>query len=96
MTTPLTIAAALSGLSLVVLSVLAVVWLREYRAAGTPLVLGLVAFILVLLAENAVALGFSLTMNALYVDDPLVRQVIAVTRGLQLVALVSFAVVSLR
>jgi hypothetical protein len=95
MSTALTIAAALSALSLIVLGVLAVVWIREYRTVGTSLVLGLTVFILVLLVENAVALGFYVTMNTLYVDDPVVRQIIAVTRGLQLVALLLFAYVSL-
>lgn len=94
MTNPLTIAAALSALSLVVLSVLAYVWVQEYRSVGTPLVLGLTVFILMLMVENAVALGFYFTMNTLYVDDPVVRQIIAVTRALQLVALLLFASVS--
>jgi hypothetical protein len=95
MSTALTIAAALSALSLVVLGVLAVVWIREYRAVGTSLVLGLTVFILVLIVENAVALGFYFTMNTLYVDHPVVRQVVAVTRALQLIALLIFAYVSL-
>jgi len=73
MTSPLAIAAALSALSVVVLLVLAGVWIREYRAVRTPLVLGLVAFILVLLVENSVALYFYFaTMESLYVDDQFV------------------------
>jgi hypothetical protein len=95
MSTALTIAAALSALSLVVLGVLAYVWIQEYRSVRTPLVLGLTVFILVLMVENAVALAFYFTMNTLYVDDPVVRQIIAVTRALQLVALLIFAYVSL-
>jgi len=97
MTSPLAIAAALSALSIVVLLVLAGVWVREYLSIGTPLVLGLVVFILVLLVENTVALSFYLvTMESLYVDDPFVRTLIAVLRSLQFVALLFLTYVSVR
>lgn len=93
----LEIAAALSVLSIVLLGVLAGVWIREYREVGSPLVLGLLMFILVLLVENSVALYFYFaTMETLYVDDPAVRTLVAVMRALQLVALVFLAYVSLR
>ena len=97
MTSALAIATALSALSAVPLIVLAGVWIREYRSVQTPLILGMVAFILVMLLENSVALYFYFaTMESLYVDDPFVRNLIAVLRGLQFVALSIFTYVSVR
>jgi hypothetical protein len=97
MTSALAIAAAMSALSLVLLGVLAAVWIREYRSVRTPLILGMVAFILVLLVENSVALYFYfVTMENLYVDDPFVKTLIAVLRTLQFVALLLFTYVSVR
>lgn len=93
----LTVATVLSGLSLVLLAVLAVVWVRVYRDVGTPLVLGLVAFIGLLLVENLVAVSFYLgTMETLYADSPAVTQFILLMRGLQLLAVTVFTYISLR
>jgi hypothetical protein len=95
--TELAIAAALSVLSITLLGVLAGVWIREYREVRSPLVLGLVLFILVLLVENSVALYFYFaTMETLYVDDPAVRTLVAIMRALQFIALVFLTYVSLR
>jgi hypothetical protein len=95
--TELAIAAALSVLSIALLGVLAGVWIREYREVRSPLVLGLVLFILVLLVENSVALYFYFaTMETLYVDDPAVRTLVAIMRALQFIALVFLTYVSLR
>jgi len=95
--TELAIAAALSVLSIALLGVLAGVWIREYREVRSPLVLGLVLFILVLVVENSVALYFYFaTMETLYVDDPAVRTLVAIMRALQFIALVFLTYVSLR
>ncbi|PSP37058.1 MAG: hypothetical protein BRD21_04170 [Halobacteriales archaeon SW_8_66_22] len=97
MVSALTIAAAMSALSAALLVVLAGVWIREYRSVRTPLILGMVAFILVMLLESSVALYFYVaTMETLYVDDPFVRNLIAVLRSLQFVALLLFTSVSVR
>ena len=97
MTSALAVGAAMSALSAALLVVLAGVWIREYRSVRTPLILGMVAFVLVLLIENSVALYFYfVTMENLYVDDPSVRALIAVLRSLQFVALLFLTYVSLR
>jgi len=97
MTSALAIAAAMSALSAALLLVLAGVWIREYRSVRTPLMLGMVAFILVMLLENSVALYFYfVSMETLYVNDPSVKTLIAVLRSLQFTALLIFTYVSVR
>ena len=89
-------ASALAGVNIVFLAVLSGVWLRNYRTFRTPLVLGLVAFSVAMLAENALALYFFFTMQSLYSGDPHVQQAVLVLRGLQLVALGFLTYVTLR
>jgi hypothetical protein len=92
----LALAAGLSVLTVVVLLVLASTWLRSYRQFQTPLALGLLAFCLVLLAENLVALYFYFfTMERLFVDDPAIGTLVVVMRALQFVAVAVFTYVSL-
>ena len=86
MSTQLLVAGGLSVCNTVVLAALSVIWLRNYRTFGTPLVLGLVAFAGVLLVENLVAIYFLFSMNMLYAATPAVHSVVAVLRALQLVA----------
>jgi hypothetical protein len=80
-------ATALAGVNVLLLLALTGVWLRNYRTFRTPLVLGLVAFGVVMLAENALAVYFFLTMQSLYSGDPHVQQAVLVLRALQLLAL---------
>lgn len=87
MMTALTIATLFSAVSIVLLLALTAVWVRNYRQFGTPLVLGLVIFGVVLLLENAVAIYFSYGMSMFYASDPVVQQAVAILRGLQLVAI---------
>jgi len=87
MSTQLLVAGGLSIVNAVLLSVLTVIWLRNYRTFRTPLVLGLVAFAVVLLIENLVAIYFSFSMNMLYAATPAVHTVVAVLRTLQFVAI---------
>jgi hypothetical protein len=89
-------ASALAGVNIVFLAVLSGVWLRNYRTFRTPLVLGLVAFSVAMLAENALALYFFFTMQSFYSGDPHVQQAVLVLRGLQLVALGFLTYVTLR
>lgn len=87
MSTPLLVAGGLSVLNAVLLGVLTVIWVRNYRTFRTPLVLGLVAFAVVLLVENLVAIYFSFSMDMLYAASPAVHTVVALLRVLQFVAI---------
>jgi hypothetical protein len=89
-------ASVLAGVNIVFLAALSGVWLRNYRTFRTPLVLGLVAFGGVMLAENALALYFFLTMQSFYSGDPHVQQAVLVLRGLQLVAVGFLTYVTMR
>lgn len=92
----LAIAAGLSVLTVLLLVVLSGIWLRSYREFRTPLALGLLAFCLVLLAENLVALYFYFfTMERLFVNDPAIGGLVVVMRALQFVAVAAFTYVSL-
>jgi hypothetical protein len=89
-------ASALAGLNIIFLAVLTAVWVRNYRTFRTGLVLGLIAFGLVLLAENALALYFFATMQSLYAGDAHVQQAVLVLRALQLVAVVFLTYVTVK
>ena len=80
------LASLLAGVNLVCLLVLTAVWARNYRRFRTTLVLGLLAFAVAMLVENALALYFFFTMQSLYSGDPHVQQAVLVLRALQLVA----------
>lgn len=94
MTTEIVTATVLSAGNLVLLAFLAYVWIQNYRRFQTPLVLGLLAFSLVLVVENAVALWFFFSSGMLYVSDPFVERVVVVLRGLQFLALCFLAYVT--
>ncbi|WP_191967132.1 MULTISPECIES: hypothetical protein [Haloferax] len=96
MGTQIMAASVLSGVNIVFLAALTVVWVRNYRTFRTSLVLGLLAFAVVMLVENAVALYFLFTMQSLYSGDPHVQQAVLVLRGLQLVALTFLTYVTMR
>ncbi|WP_148416682.1 hypothetical protein [Haloferax sp. KTX1] len=96
MDTQIVAASALSGVNIVLLAALTAVWIRNYRTFRTSLVLGLLAFAVVMLVENAVALYFFFTMQSLYSGDPHVQQAVLVLRGLQLVALAFLTYVTVR
>lgn len=95
--TGIAIAAALSALTVVLLIALTGAWLQSYRELRTPLVLGLVVFCAVLLVENLLALYFFFfSMERLYVDTPLIANLVAVLSALQLLAVAAFTYVTLR
>lgn len=80
-------AAALTAVNLLLLTVLGVIWARNYRTFRTNLILGLIAFAAVLFVENAVALYFYFSTSMLYASDSTVMTVVAVMRILQFVAI---------
>ncbi len=96
MGTPLTAASILSGLNVLLLLALIVVWARNYATFRTTLVLGLLAFAVVMLLENAAALYFFFSMHSLYAMDPVVDQFVLLLRGLQFVAIAILTYVTLR
>lgn len=96
MGTSILLASALAGVNIVLLAALSIVWVRNYRTFRTPLVLGLLAFGLVMLVENATALYFFFSMRMLYSGDPTVQTSVAVLRGLQFVALLFLTWVTMK
>lgn len=96
MSTWIMVASGLAALNVLLLSALAVVWLRNYRTFGSNLVLGLLAFALVMLLENAVALYFFFSMGMLYSGDPFVHQIVAVMRALEFIAFAFLTYVTLQ
>lgn len=81
------LASVLAGVNIVLLVALVSVWLRNYRTFASSLVAGLLAFALVMLAENLLALYYFFSMQSLYSGDPHVQQAVLFLRALQLVAL---------
>lgn len=96
MSTTLTIATALSGLSILLLVVLTAVWVRNYRTFESRLTLGLVAFGAVMLLENALAIYFFFSTTMLYSGDPVVETAILALRSLQLVAIAFLTYVTVK
>ena len=90
------IASALASVNIVLLGVLSVVWVRNYRTFRSTLVLGLLAFGLVMLVENATALYFYFSMTMFYSADPTVQSAAAVLRALQFVAIAFLTWVTLK
>ena len=80
-------ASAMAAVNVLLLGTLTVVWARNYRTFGTSMIAGLVAFAVVMLLENAVAIYFFFSMESLYSGDPHVQQAVLVLRAVQLVAL---------
>jgi hypothetical protein len=92
----ITIASAFSALNALLLLALGTVWLRNYRTFRTNLILGLLAFAAVMLAENLVALWFYFDMGMLYSGSVMAQQTVLVLRGLQFVALLFLTYVTLQ
>jgi hypothetical protein len=90
------VASAMAAVNVLLLGTLTVVWIRNYRTFGSSMIAGLVAFGLVMLAENAVALYFFFSMQMLYSGDAGVQQVVMVLRVLQTVALVFLTYVTMK
>ncbi|MFB6105604.1 MAG: hypothetical protein ABEJ70_01395 [Halobacteriaceae archaeon] len=89
-------ATALAVVNGVLLLVLTAVWVRNYRTFATPLVLGLVAFAVAMLAENALAVYYFVSMQSFYAGDPGVQQAVLVLRAVQLVAVAVLTYVTVK
>jgi hypothetical protein len=87
MSTTIIVASALSGLSILLLAGLVGIWVRNYLTFRTSLTLGLIAFGLILSAENALAIYFFFSTSMLYSGDPLAQRAVLTLRALQLLAL---------
>lgn len=96
MTPWLAVATALAGVNLLMLAALAVVWARNYRTFRSGLLAGLVAFSVVLMVENAVAVYFFFDMGMLYSSTPRAQQTVVVLRALQTLALAFLTYVTLK
>jgi len=92
----LTVATALAALNVLLLGALGVVWLRNYRTFRTNLILGLLAFVAVMLVENLLAIYFFFSTGMLYAGTPGVGQAVVVLRGLQFLALVFLTYVTMQ
>jgi hypothetical protein len=92
----LTAATVLSALNVLLLGALIVVWARNYATFRTTLVLGLLAFAVVMLVENAAALYFFFSMHSLYAMDPVVDQFVVLLRALQFLAIAILTYVTVR
>ena len=88
MGTMISAAMALAALNVLLLVPLTVIWIRNYSTFRTNLVLGLLAFAVAMLAENAVALYFFFSMQSFYGGAPGVQKAVLVLRALQFIAIV--------
>jgi hypothetical protein len=96
MTPYVTVAAGFSVLNVLLLGALVAVWLRNYRQFRTPLTLGLVAFGVVLLVENLVALSFYFSMGMLYAGSGTAQLAVLGMRALQFLAVLAITYVSMK
>jgi len=96
METTMLAASALSGVSILLLLGLLAVWLDNYRAFGSTLTLGLVAFAVVLLVENLIAIYFFFSMGMLYAGSGAAQVTVLLMRALELVALLFLTYVTWR
>jgi len=96
MDTYVMIASVLSGVSIVLLLGLTAVWIRNYRTFRSSLVLGLIAFGAVLVAENALAIYFFFSTGMLYSSDPFAQQALLTLRALQLCAIAFLTYVTMQ
>jgi hypothetical protein len=96
MSTLITIATAFAALNVLLLGVLTVIWLRNYRTFKTPLILGLLAFVSLMLLENAVSIYFFFSMGMLYSGSPIAQQYVVVLRGLEFLAIAFLTYVTLQ
>ncbi|PSQ59958.1 hypothetical protein BRD18_02290 [Halobacteriales archaeon SW_7_71_33] len=89
-------AIVLAAVNSVMLVALSGVWVRNYRTFGSNLTLGLLAFGLVLLAENLMAVVFFFGMGTLYGSNPLVGPAVLLLRALETVAVVFLTYVTMQ
>jgi hypothetical protein len=80
-------AIALAVLNVLLLGALGLVWAENYRQFRTPLVLGLLAFPLIMFLENAAAIYSFFEWGRLYADSTFAKRFVTGLRGLQFAAL---------
>lgn len=81
-------ATVLSGVNVLLLTVVTVIWTRNYRTFGSKMTAGLAVFGVAMLLENIVAIYFFFSSGMLYADSQGVQQSVAILRAIQTVALV--------
>ena len=84
---PTALGIVITGINSVLLAVLFVIWLTNYREFRSTLILGLLGFSAVLLIENLISIAFFFSsMRMLYAMDPLVGRIVLGMRVLELLA----------
>ena len=81
------VATALSGVNVLLLMVLTVIWVHNYRTFGSEMTAGLALFGGVMILENLLAIYFFFSSGMLYADSSSVQQIVTILRALQTVAL---------
>ena len=84
----LLVATGLSAINAVLLGILTIVWVRNYRTFGSGMTAGLAGFAATMLGENVLAIVFFFSTGMLYAGDPTAQQAVVVLRAIQTVALV--------
>lgn len=91
-----TLTTALSIVNVVLLALLLSVWVRNYRRFNSSMLLGLIAFAVVLGIENLLAIYFAFSMATLYATDPTIQAIVSLLRALQFIALAFLTWTALR
>lgn len=82
------VATVFSGVNVLLLGILTVIWVRNYRTFGSQMSAGLAMFAIAMVLENVLAIYFFFSTGMLYVDTPGVQQSVTILRAIQTVALV--------
>ena len=92
----LLVATGLSAINAVLLGILTIVWVRNYRTFGSGMTAGLAGFAATMLGENVLAIVFFFSTGMLYAGDPTAQQAVVVLRAVQTVALAALTYVTLK
>jgi len=87
MNTWITVATAFAGLNVLLLAVLGTIWIRNYRTFKSPLILGLIAFAVVMAIQNVASIYFFFSMGMLYAGSIRAQLFVAGLRSLEFLAL---------
>jgi len=87
MNTWITVATAFAGLNVLLLAVLGTIWIRNYRTFKSPLILGLIAFAVVMAIQNVASIYFFFSMGMLYAGSTQAQLFVAGLRSLEFLAL---------
>ncbi|WP_435154743.1 hypothetical protein [Haladaptatus sp. DFWS20] len=85
-----------AGVNVLLLLILTVMWVRNYRTFRTSLILGLITFGVVLLIENALALYLLFSTGMVYSMDAEVQRTLAILRTLEFIAIVTLTYVTVK